>query len=130
MRVMFDLTDLTESESESVASALSRVNCDAQSQPEPVNTEQEEDTFGYNLLLPHLSPAAAANFQNKKDPWTQRGKSLRRWHFVSRLVTFTPISTHCPVDPDRLADQRRTYAINVRHGLTTIDRADNWRDED
>eukprot|EP00959_Pyramimonas_sp_CCMP1952_P123069 2572689-Pyramimonas_sp.AAC.1 len=39
------------------------------------------------------------------------------------------MNTDCPVDPDRLADQRRTYAINVRHGFT-IDRADNWRAED
>eukprot|EP00959_Pyramimonas_sp_CCMP1952_P193764 4051646-Pyramimonas_sp.AAC.1 len=74
MRAMFDLT---ESESESDASDLSRMECDVQSQPEPARTEQEEDMLGYNLLLPHLPPAAAANFQSKKDHVTQHGKSLR-----------------------------------------------------
>eukprot|EP00959_Pyramimonas_sp_CCMP1952_P303472 6350567-Pyramimonas_sp.AAC.2 len=40
-----------------------------------------------------------------------------------------PVSTDCPIDPDRLDDRRRTYAVNTQHGMT-IDRADNWRDED
>eukprot|EP00959_Pyramimonas_sp_CCMP1952_P460420 9479817-Pyramimonas_sp.AAC.1 len=102
---------------------------DLQAQAEPARAEQEEDTLGYNLLLPHLPLAAAANCQNKKDHWTQRGKRLRRWHFAPRLVALTPVNTDCPVDPDRLADQRRTYAIHLHHGLT-IDRTDCWRDED
>eukprot|EP00959_Pyramimonas_sp_CCMP1952_P069638 1453757-Pyramimonas_sp.AAC.1 len=121
MGAMFDLT---ESQIEFDASDLSRMRCDEQSQPEPVNPEQEEDALGYNLLIPNLPPAAADNFQKKKGHLTQRGNSLRRWHFVPRLVTLTSVNTYCPVDPDRLADQRRTYAIHVRHGLT-IDRTDN-----
>eukprot|EP00959_Pyramimonas_sp_CCMP1952_P023204 488184-Pyramimonas_sp.AAC.1 len=61
--------------------------------------------------------------------WTQRGQSLKRWHFVLRLVTFMPVSTDCPIDPDRLDDRRRTYAVKTQHGMI-IDRTDNWRDED
>eukprot|EP00959_Pyramimonas_sp_CCMP1952_P027332 574545-Pyramimonas_sp.AAC.1 len=66
--------DLTESESESDTSDLSGAMCDEQSSFEPVNTEQEEDALGYNLIIPHLPPAAAANFQNKRDHWTQHGQ--------------------------------------------------------
>eukprot|EP00959_Pyramimonas_sp_CCMP1952_P175082 3658717-Pyramimonas_sp.AAC.1 len=94
---------------------------------EPVNVEQ--DMLGYNLLLPHLPPAAVANFQERRDQWTQQGQSLKRWHFVPRLVTFIPANADCPVDPDILDDRRRTYAINIQHGLT-VDRTDSWRDED
>eukprot|EP00959_Pyramimonas_sp_CCMP1952_P407965 8549573-Pyramimonas_sp.AAC.1 len=61
--------------------------------------------------------------------WTQQGQSLKRWHFVPRLVTFMPVNSDCPIDPERLDDRRRTYAINTQQGLT-IDRADSWRDED
>eukprot|EP00959_Pyramimonas_sp_CCMP1952_P334096 6996901-Pyramimonas_sp.AAC.1 len=68
---MIAMFDLAESENEPEASDLSRLESDVQSQPEPARTEQEEDTLGYNLIIPHLSPAAAANFQNKSDHWTQ-----------------------------------------------------------
>eukprot|EP00959_Pyramimonas_sp_CCMP1952_P354582 7427586-Pyramimonas_sp.AAC.1 len=78
---------------------------------EPVNIEQ--DMFGYNLLHPHLPPAAVSNFQDRRDQWTQHGQSLKRWDFVPRLVTFIPANTDCPVDPDRLDDRRRIYAINT-----------------
>eukprot|EP00959_Pyramimonas_sp_CCMP1952_P120411 2517939-Pyramimonas_sp.AAC.1 len=71
MRGMFYLT---ESESESDTSDLSRATSDEQSRSEPVNTEQEEDTLGYNLIIPHLPPAAAANFQNRTDHWTHHGQ--------------------------------------------------------
>eukprot|EP00959_Pyramimonas_sp_CCMP1952_P316333 6621132-Pyramimonas_sp.AAC.1 len=98
--------DLTESESESDTSDLSKATREEQSSFEPPNTEQEEDTLGYNLMIPHLPPAAAANFQNRRDHWAQHGQSLKRWHFVSTLVTFTPANTDCPVDPDRLDDRR------------------------
>eukprot|EP00959_Pyramimonas_sp_CCMP1952_P334513 7005457-Pyramimonas_sp.AAC.1 len=101
--------------------------CKEQSSVEPVNIEQ--DMLGYNLLLPHRPPAAVANFQDGRDQWTQRGQSLKRWHFVPRLVTFIPANTDCPIDPDWLDDRRRTYAINTQHGLI-IDRAGSWRDED
>eukprot|EP00959_Pyramimonas_sp_CCMP1952_P104819 2190902-Pyramimonas_sp.AAC.1 len=101
--------------------------CKERSSVEPVNIEQ--DMLGYNLLLPHLPAAAVANFQERRDQWTQHGQSLKRWHFVPRLVTFTPANADCPVDPDRLDDRRRIYAINTRHRLT-IDRTDSWRDED
>eukprot|EP00959_Pyramimonas_sp_CCMP1952_P055079 1151316-Pyramimonas_sp.AAC.1 len=61
---------------------------------EPSNKEpakhREEETPGYNLLLPHLPPAAVANFQDKTDAWTQCRQSLERWHFVPSLVTFMP----------------------------------------
>eukprot|EP00959_Pyramimonas_sp_CCMP1952_P332810 6969220-Pyramimonas_sp.AAC.1 len=107
MRAMFDLT---ESESESDTSDL----------PSNVVTSHNPS---------QLTPSKKNARLNKKDHWTQHGQSLRRWHFVPRLVALTPVTIDCPVDPGRLADQRRTYAINVRHGLT-IDRTDNWRDED
>eukprot|EP00959_Pyramimonas_sp_CCMP1952_P040623 849419-Pyramimonas_sp.AAC.1 len=120
MREMFDIAD---SGSETDTSNLSKAMRDERSSVEPVNTEQAGDLLGYNLLLPHLPPAAAANGQHRRDQWTQQGQSLKRWHFVPRLVTFTPANTDCPVDPDSLEDRRRTYAINARHGLA-IDRTD------
>eukprot|EP00959_Pyramimonas_sp_CCMP1952_P380683 7975821-Pyramimonas_sp.AAC.1 len=108
--------DLTESESESEASDPSKAMCDEQPRFEPVNTEQEEYTLVYKPFLLHLPPAAAAaNCQNRRGHWTQRGQSLKRWHFVPILVTLTPVNTDCPVDPDKLGDRRGTYAINVRH---------------
>eukprot|EP00959_Pyramimonas_sp_CCMP1952_P271283 5671458-Pyramimonas_sp.AAC.1 len=73
---------------------------------------------GYNLLLPHIPPAAVANFQGRTDMWTQRGQRLKRWHFVPRLAAFMPASTDCPIDPDRLDDRRRTYAVHAQHGMT------------
>eukprot|EP00959_Pyramimonas_sp_CCMP1952_P281604 5886049-Pyramimonas_sp.AAC.1 len=112
MRAMFDITD---SGSESDTSNPSKAMCEERSSAEPVNAEQAEDVLGYNLLPPHLPPAAVANFQGRRDQWTQRGQSLKRWHFVPRLVTFTPANTDCPVDPDRLDDRRRTYATYTRH---------------
>eukprot|EP00959_Pyramimonas_sp_CCMP1952_P257580 5381817-Pyramimonas_sp.AAC.1 len=72
MKAMFDMTD---SGSESYTSIL------------PRNTE---DIPGHNLFLPRPPPAAVASFLGKKDTWTQRGQSLKRWHFVPRLVTFMP----------------------------------------
>eukprot|EP00959_Pyramimonas_sp_CCMP1952_P158354 3311730-Pyramimonas_sp.AAC.1 len=95
MRAMFDITD---SESESGTSNLVKEMREERSNVEPVDVEQ--DMLGYNLLLPHLPPAAVANFLDRKDPWTRRGQSLKRWLFVPRLVTFIPANTDCPVDPD------------------------------
>eukprot|EP00959_Pyramimonas_sp_CCMP1952_P346786 7263431-Pyramimonas_sp.AAC.1 len=55
---------------------------------------------------PHLPPAAAASFPDRKDTWTQQGQSLKRWHFVPRLVTFMPVTSDCPIGPERLDDRR------------------------
>eukprot|EP00959_Pyramimonas_sp_CCMP1952_P288197 6026558-Pyramimonas_sp.AAC.1 len=40
-----------------------------------------------------------------------------------------PATSDCPIGPERLDDRRRTFAIHTQRGLT-VDRADNWRDED
>eukprot|EP00959_Pyramimonas_sp_CCMP1952_P353659 7409545-Pyramimonas_sp.AAC.1 len=91
MRAMFDITD---SESESDTSNLVNEMREKRSNVEPVVVEQ--DMLGYNLILPHLPLAAVANFQDRKDQWTRRGQSLKRWHFVPRLVAFIPANTDCP----------------------------------
>eukprot|EP00959_Pyramimonas_sp_CCMP1952_P289888 6062832-Pyramimonas_sp.AAC.1 len=81
MRATFGITD---SEPESNTSNLAKGMREERSDVEPVDVEQA--MLGYNLLLPRLPPAAAANFQDRKDQWTQRGQSLKRWRFVPRLV--------------------------------------------
>eukprot|EP00959_Pyramimonas_sp_CCMP1952_P233647 4882940-Pyramimonas_sp.AAC.1 len=104
MRAMFDITDSgTESDTSNVLKEMR----EERSSVEPVNIEQY--MLGYNILIPHLPPSAVANFQDRRDQWTQHGQSLTRWHFVPRLVTLIPAKTDCPVDPDRLDDRRRTY---------------------
>eukprot|EP00959_Pyramimonas_sp_CCMP1952_P090457 1893616-Pyramimonas_sp.AAC.1 len=40
-----------------------------------------------------------------------------------------PTIGDCPVEMEKLDDKRRTYADNSQQGLT-IDRVDNWRDEE
>eukprot|EP00959_Pyramimonas_sp_CCMP1952_P060457 1263068-Pyramimonas_sp.AAC.1 len=82
MRAMFAITD---SGTESDTSNLLKEMVAERSSGEPVNIEQ--DMLGYNLILPHLPPAAVANFQDRREQWTQRGQSRKRWHFVPRLVT-------------------------------------------
>eukprot|EP00959_Pyramimonas_sp_CCMP1952_P334620 7007369-Pyramimonas_sp.AAC.1 len=59
----------------------------------------------------------------------RQGQSLTRYHYVPRLVTFMPAIGDCPVELDKLDDERRTYAVNSQQGLT-IDRIGNWRDEE
>eukprot|EP00959_Pyramimonas_sp_CCMP1952_P092507 1936158-Pyramimonas_sp.AAC.1 len=49
--------------------------------------------------------------------------------FRSETCCFTPAIGECPIDPEKLDDRRRTYAVNTQQGLT-VDRIDNWRDED
>eukprot|EP00959_Pyramimonas_sp_CCMP1952_P264617 5532728-Pyramimonas_sp.AAC.1 len=68
-RAMFDITD---SGTESNTSNLAKEMCEERSSVEPVNVKQ--DMLGYNLHLPRLPPAAAANFQDRRDQWTQRGQ--------------------------------------------------------
>eukprot|EP00959_Pyramimonas_sp_CCMP1952_P089374 1869552-Pyramimonas_sp.AAC.1 len=121
---MFDMTD---SGTESDTSILPKELCEGYSSNEPAR--DMEEIPGHNLLLPHLPPAAVASFLDRKDTWTQQGQNLKRWHFIPRLVTFMPVTSDCPIDPERLDDRRRTYAINTQQGWT-VDRADNWRDED
>eukprot|EP00959_Pyramimonas_sp_CCMP1952_P053788 1125241-Pyramimonas_sp.AAC.1 len=112
MRAMFDITD---SGTESDTPNLSKGMREERSSAVPVYIEQEEDMLGYNFLLPHLPPAAVANFHDRRDQWTQHGQSLKRWHVVPIFVTFIPANTDCPVDPDRLGHRRRTHAINTQH---------------
>eukprot|EP00959_Pyramimonas_sp_CCMP1952_P226271 4731076-Pyramimonas_sp.AAC.1 len=64
---MFDITD---SGTESDTSNLLEEMCEERSSVEPANIEQ--DILGCNLLLPHLPPAAVADFQDRRDQWTQR----------------------------------------------------------
>eukprot|EP00959_Pyramimonas_sp_CCMP1952_P403590 8457165-Pyramimonas_sp.AAC.1 len=59
----------------------------------------------------------------------RQGQNLTRHHYVPRIVTFMPTIGDCPVELDKLDDQRRTHAVNSQQGLT-IDRTDNWRDEE
>eukprot|EP00959_Pyramimonas_sp_CCMP1952_P363306 7607916-Pyramimonas_sp.AAC.1 len=40
-----------------------------------------------------------------------------------------PVIGDCPIDPEKLDDRRRSYAVNTQQGLT-VDRIDKWRDED
>eukprot|EP00959_Pyramimonas_sp_CCMP1952_P438817 9186928-Pyramimonas_sp.AAC.1 len=69
-----------------------------------------EDVLNRNHPLPNPQPAAAANFSDKRDEWVRQGQSLKRWHYVPRLVAFMPAIGDCPVDLDKLDDTRRTYA--------------------
>ena len=106
---------------------------------EEKHSEFLSNSSGLNLLPPPAAPAmpaeprrrtrkqcrepaellaAAAQSQARKDHWTQFGRRLRRWHLTPRLVTFTPVNTGCPVDPDDLADNRRTFAFNLQQGIT------------
>eukprot|EP00959_Pyramimonas_sp_CCMP1952_P371688 7783302-Pyramimonas_sp.AAC.1 len=95
MKAMFDMAD---SGTESDTSIL------------PMDTEDIPD---HNLLLPHHPPAAVASFLDKKDTWTQQGQSLKRWHFVPRLVSPMQVIGDCPIDPEKLNDRRRTYAVHA-----------------
>eukprot|EP00959_Pyramimonas_sp_CCMP1952_P353658 7409544-Pyramimonas_sp.AAC.1 len=69
MRAMFDITD---SEPESDTSNSVKEMREERLNVEPV--EFEQDMLGYNLLPPHLPPAAVANFQDRKDQWTRCGQ--------------------------------------------------------
>eukprot|EP00959_Pyramimonas_sp_CCMP1952_P075037 1567983-Pyramimonas_sp.AAC.1 len=40
-----------------------------------------------------------------------------------------PAIGDCPVDPGKFDDERRADAVNIQQGLT-VDRIDNWRDEE
>eukprot|EP00959_Pyramimonas_sp_CCMP1952_P060426 1262224-Pyramimonas_sp.AAC.1 len=71
----------------------------------------------------------AANVSDKRDAWERQGQSLKRCHYVPRLVTFMPAVGHCLVELNKLDDKRRTCAVNPQQGLA-MDRTGNWRDEE
>eukprot|EP00959_Pyramimonas_sp_CCMP1952_P274391 5735512-Pyramimonas_sp.AAC.1 len=82
---------------------------------------------GRPLHSPHS--AVAANYADKRDEWMRQGLNLTRHHYVPRLATFMPTIGDCPVKLDKLDDKRRTYAVKSQQG-STIDRIDNWRNEE
>eukprot|EP00959_Pyramimonas_sp_CCMP1952_P394259 8260865-Pyramimonas_sp.AAC.1 len=103
---------------------------DSESDPESsMKPEDIENVSNRDRPLHKPHSAVAANYSDKRDEWMRQGQSSKRYHYIPRLVTFMPAIGDCPVEADMLDDYRRTYAVNSQQGLT-IDRIDNWRDEE
>eukprot|EP00959_Pyramimonas_sp_CCMP1952_P402888 8442595-Pyramimonas_sp.AAC.1 len=86
---------------------------DSESESEPSKRpENREDASNNDRSLCNPHSAVAANLSEKRDEWTRKGKNLIRHHYVPRLVTFMPTVGDCPVETEKLDDQRRTYAVN------------------
>eukprot|EP00959_Pyramimonas_sp_CCMP1952_P160947 3365548-Pyramimonas_sp.AAC.1 len=88
---------------------------DSKSEPESSMMPGDiEDVPNGDRPLHNPRSAAAANFSDRRDEWMRQGQSLKRYHYVPRLVTFMPAIGDCPVELDKSDDKRRTYAVNFQ----------------
>ena len=119
---------------ESSASDLTRMGRDqrgrvpdapGQNEEDDADASEEEDAAVAERAK--AGPTQSVPPRQDTDFWTWTGPNkLRRTHRVPRLVTFMPASNDCPVDPSKLASNRRTCACNVAT-RRSLEKHDDWR---
>ena len=125
----FEITD-----DESSASDLARMGRDQRGRVPDVPGQTEEDDADASetedaAVAEHTSTRTAqpalARPQNDCWVWTGTDK-ICRYHRRPRLVSFVPTSSDCPVDLNKLSNERRTCAYNIAT-RRSLEKHDDWR---